>query len=156
MKQQFNLRDPSASNQQNMINHTKFIKMKKLVLSAAMLAMGTFAMAQQSQKMQKMDPVKMEQKRADHMKQMQADLNLTDAQVTKLKALHDQKMKERKENAPQIQAERKAKMEQMKAKREQHSAEIKNILTPEQYQKWESARKEKMQGKKMMSTQKTK
>jgi Spy/CpxP family protein refolding chaperone len=130
--------------------------MKKLVLSAAMLAMGTFAMAQQSQKMQKMDPVKMEQKRADHMKQMQADLNLTDAQVTKLKALHDQKMKERKENAPQIQAERKAKMEQMKAKREQHSAEIKNILTPEQYQKWESARKEKMQGKKMMSTQKTK
>ncbi len=44
----------------------------------------------------------------------------------------------------------------MKAKREQHSAEIKNILTPEQYQKWESARKEKMQGKKMMSTQKTK
>ena len=137
--------------------------MKKLVLSVALVAVGTFAMAQQTQKMQKMDPAKMEQKRADHMKQMQTDLNLSEAQVAKLKVLQDQRMAERRQNAPQMQVERKAKMDQMKAKRDQHQTEMKNILTPEQYQKWESMRKEKMQekgmmmkGNKMMQMQKTK
>ncbi|MCZ2084879.1 MULTISPECIES: hypothetical protein [unclassified Kaistella] len=118
--------------------------MRKLVLSVALLAVGTFAMAQ-NQKMQKMDPAQMEQKRADHMKQMQAELNLSDAQVTKIKALQDRRMAERKKNAPQMQAERKAKMEQMKAKRDQNNAEMKQILTPEQYQKWETSKKGKMQ-----------
>ena len=137
--------------------------MKKLVLSVALVAMGTFAMAQQNQRMQKMDPAKMEQKRADHMKQMQTDLNLSEAQVTKIKVLQDQRMAERKENAPQMQAERKARMDQMKMKRDQNQAEMKNILTPAQYQKWEAMKKEKMQergkmmkGKKMMQMQKTK
>lgn len=137
--------------------------MKKLVLSVALVAVGTFAMAQQNQRMQKMDPAKMEQKRADHMKQMQMDLNLSEAQVSKIKVLQDQRMAERKENAPQMQAERKAKMDQMKAKRDQNEAEMKNILTPAQYQKWEAMKKEKMQergkmmkGKKMMQMQKTK
>ena len=137
--------------------------MKKLVLSVAFIAVGTFAMAQQNQRMQKMDPAKMEQKRADHMKQMQTDLNLSEAQVTKIKVLQDQRMAERKENAPQMQAERKAKMDQMKMKRDQNQAEMKNILTPAQYQKWEAMKKEKMQergkmmkGKKMMQMQKTK
>ncbi|WP_373708382.1 hypothetical protein [Kaistella sp.] len=137
--------------------------MKKLVLSVAFIAVGTFAMAQQNQRMQKMDPAKMEQKRADHMKQMQTDLNLSEAQVTKIKVLQDQRMAERKENAPQMQAERKARMDQMKMKRDQNQAEMKNILTPAQYQKWEAMKKEKMQergkmmkGKKMMQMQKTK
>lgn len=137
--------------------------MKKLVLSVALVAVGTFAMAQQNQRMQKMDPAKMEQKRADHMKQMQMDLNLSEAQVSKIKVLQDQRMAERKENAPQMQAERKAKMDQMKAKRDQNEAEMKNILTPAQYQKWESMKKERMQergkmmkGNKMMQMQKTK
>ena len=137
--------------------------MRKLVLSVAFIAVGTFAMAQQNQRMQKMDPAKMEQKRADHMKQMQMDLNLSEAQVSKIKVLQDQRMAERKENAPQMQAERKAKMDQMKAKRDQNEAEMKNILTPAQYQKWESMKKERMQergkmmkGNKMMQMQKTK
>ena len=137
--------------------------MKKLVLSVALVAVGTFAMAQQNQRMQKMDPAKMEQKRADHMKQMQMDLNLSEAQVSKIKVLHDQRMAERKENAPQMQTERKARMDQMKAKRDQNEAEMKNILTPAQYQKWEAMKKEKMQErgkmmkeKKMMQMQKTK
>ena len=137
--------------------------MKKLVLSVALVAVGTFAMAQQNQRMQKMDPAKMEQKRADHMKQMQIDLNLSEAQVTKIKVLQDQRMAERKENAPQMQTERKARMDQMKAKRDQNEAEMKNILTPAQYQKWEAMKKERMQergkmmkGNKMMQMQKTK
>lgn len=108
-----------------------------------------------------MDPAQMEQKRADHLKKMQADLNLTDAQVSKIQGLQDQRMAERKQMAPQIQAERKAKMEMMQAKREQHNVQMKQILTADQYQKWQASkqqnRKQKskmMNGKKMMRMQK--
>lgn len=121
--------------------------MKKFVLSAAFALMGTFAMAQQTPMMQHKDPAQMEQKRAEKLKMMKSELNLTDAQVAKIKALQDKKMEEMKQNAPQRQAERKAKMEAMKAKREQWKAEMKQILTPEQYQKWEAKQKENMQNR---------
>ncbi|MDQ0478047.1 hypothetical protein [Chryseobacterium sp. MDT2-18] len=137
--------------------------MRKLILSAAFLTIGTFAMAQQTEKMKQMDPVKMEQKRAEHLKKMQSELNLSDAQVSKIKALQDKKMAERMKNAPQKQAERKARMEKMNALRAQHEAEMKQILTPEQYQKWQANKKQKMQhegkmmkGKRMMEMQKAK
>ena len=129
--------------------------MKKLILSAAFVAVGTFAMAQQTTKMQKMDPAQVEQKRADHLKKMQTDLNLTDAQVKQISMLQESRMAERKQNAPQIQAERKAKMEAMKTKKMQNEAEMKKILTPAQYQKWEANKQQKMQrkGKMMKSKQ---
>lgn len=134
--------------------------MKKLILSAAFVAVGTFAMAQQTTNIQKMDPAKMEQKRADHLKKMKADLDLSDAQVKQIMTLHEARMAERKQNAPQIQAERKAKMEEMKARRMQNEAEMKKILTPAQYQKWEASKQQKMhrkgttmKGKQMMKVQ---
>lgn len=137
--------------------------MKKLIFSAAFVTIGTFVMAQQATKMHKMDPAQMEQKRGEHMLKMKTDLNLSDAQVAKIKALQDQRIAERKQIAPQKQAERKAKMEQMKAKRMQHQAEMKQILTPEQYQKWHANNKGRMhnkgkmmKGKKMMMIQKAK
>lgn len=119
--------------------------MKKLILSVALVAISSSAFAQQRGKMQKKDPAKMEQKRADHLQKMKANLNLNDAQVSKIKALQDQKMAERKKNVPEMKARRKAKMEEMKAKRMQHQTEIKQILTPEQYQKWQASNKEMMQ-----------
>ena len=125
--------------------------MKKLFLGAAFLTLGTFAMAQQNdqmQKMQKRDPAQMEQKRADNMKMMQSDLNLSTAQVAQIKALQDKRMEERKANAPQMQTDRKAKMEMMKSKKDQWNSEMKQILTPDQYQKWQSMRKEKMHDRK--------
>ena len=126
--------------------------MKKLVLSVAMIAFGTFAMAQQNKMMHKMDPAQMEQKRAEKLKMMQTELNLSDAQVAKIKTLQDSKMAERSANAPKMQAERKAKMEKMKVKREEWKSEMKLILTPDQYMKWEKKNAEKMQkrGDKMM------
>ena len=122
--------------------------MKKLILSAAFLSIGTFAMAQQESLSMQKNPAQMEQKRADKLKMMQTELNLTNAQVAQIKALQDKKMAERKANVPQMQAERKAKMEQMKAKKEQWNAEMKQILTPEQYAKWEMKKQEKMKERK--------
>ena len=121
--------------------------MKKIVLSAAFVILGTFAMAQQTPMMNKKDPAQMEQKRQEKLKMMQTELNLTNAQVAQIKALQDKKMAERQQNAPQMQAERKAKMEAMKARQEQWNAEMRKILTPEQYQKWETKKKQNMQNK---------
>ena len=129
--------------------------MKKILLSAVFAVFGTFAMAQQDGKMMQKDPAQMEQKRAEHLKKMQADLGLSDAQVVQVKALQDKRMAERKAQAPQIQAERKAKMEQWKAKKAQHEAEMKQILTPDQFQKWQAKKQENMQkrGKMMKDMQ---
>ena len=121
--------------------------MKKIVLSAAFVILGTFAMAQQTPMMNKKDPAQMEQKRQEKLKMMQTELNLTNAQVAQIKALQDKKMAERQQNAPQMQAERKAKMETMKARQEQWNAEMRKILTPEQYQKWEAKKQQNMQHK---------
>ena len=122
--------------------------MKKIILSAAFLALGTFAMAQQNtSKMQQKDPAQMEQKRQDKMKMMQTELNLSDAQMTKIQALQEKKMAKKRAMALQVQAERKSKMEAMKANHDQWNNEMKQILTPEQYQKWETSKKDKMQNK---------
>ena len=121
--------------------------MKKIVLSAAFVILGTFAMAQQTPMMNKKDPAQMEQKGQEKLKVMQTELNLTNAQVAQIKALQDKKMAEKQQNAPQMQAERKAKMEAMKARQEQWNAEMRKILTPEQYQKWETKKKQNMQNK---------
>ena len=121
--------------------------MKKIVLSAAFVILGTFAMAQQTPMMNKKDPAQMEQKRQEKLKVMQTELNHTSAQVAQIKALQDKKMAEKQQNAPQMQAERKAKMEAMKARQEQWNAEMRKILTPEQYQKWETKKKQNMQNK---------
>ena len=126
--------------------------MKKIVLSAAFVILGTFAMAQQTPMMNKKDPAQMEQKRQEKLKVMQTELNLTNAQVAQIKALQDKKMAERQQNAPQMQAERKAKMEAMKARQEQWNAEMRKILTPEQYQKWETKKKQN-KGQKMQKHQ---
>lgn len=119
--------------------------MKKIVLSALFVITGSFAMAQQGAMMKNRSPEQMEQRRADNMKQMQANLNLTPAQVTQINTLHDKKMAERNQNMPMMQAQRKAKMQAMQEKRTQHAAEMRKILTPEQYKKWEVTRNDRMQ-----------
>lgn len=123
--------------------------MKKLVLSTAFAVIGTFAMAQQTQMKHHKNPAQMEQKRQDHMREMEKELKLSKTQVAQLQALHDRQMAERKQMRTATEAQRKARVEQMKAKREGMSTEMRQILTPEQYQRWETMRKEKMQDKRM-------
>ncbi len=119
--------------------------MKKIVLSAVFVITGSFAMAQQGAMMQNRSPEQMEQRRADNMKQMQANLNLTPAQVAQINTLHEKRMAERNQNMPMMQAKRAAKMQAMQEKRTQHATEMRKILTPEQYKKWEVTRNDRMQ-----------
>ncbi|WP_027380319.1 hypothetical protein [Chryseobacterium daeguense] len=130
--------------------------MKKLVLAIAFIGMGGFAMAQQTtptpqEKEAKRAEMKQkfQQREQEHLAQMQKDLNLSQDQVDKIKALHEKKKSEMKANFDKNKETRQAKMEQMKAKRAEMDAEMKQILTPEQYGKWQADRKEKMEKRKM-------
>lgn len=128
--------------------------MKKLVLAIAFIGMGSFAMAQQTTpqdrearraEMQQ----KMQQKEQEHLAQMQKDLNLNASQVAQVKALQDKRKAEMKADFMKNKEVRQAKMDEMKAKRAQMDADMKKILTPEQYDKWQVDRKAKMEQKRM-------
>lgn len=122
--------------------------MKKLVLSFALVGLGTFAMAQQTQKKEITPEQKAmyEQRKAERFDKMKADLKLSDAQVNQIKNLQEKNKAQREK----MMAERKVQMQEHKAKREQMQADMKKILTPEQYAKWEQMKKDNMQKKTTM------
>ena len=107
--------------------------MKKLILSAAFLSLGVLGFAQQT----KSQTVEQFQKRAEHFQKMKQELNLTDAQVAQLKALHEQKAAARKQG---FEARKGDRIEKMK----QNEAEMQKILTPEQYKKFQEIKAKKM------------
>jgi Spy/CpxP family protein refolding chaperone len=128
--------------------------MKKLVLAIAFIGMGSFAMAQttpQDKEAKRAEfQQKREQKEQEHLAQMQKDLNLSQAQVAQIRELHASKKAEMKAEFDKNKEDRQAKMEQMKAKRAQMDADMKKILSPEQYDKWQADRKAKMEQRKGM------
>jgi len=105
--------------------------MKKIILSAAFLGLGVFGFAQTNSK------VDYSQKKAEHLQKMKAELNLTDAQVAQLKALHESKAAERKQD---MTAKKEDRMQRMK----DNEAEMQTILTPEQFKKFQEMRAKKM------------
>lgn len=126
----------------------KNLKMKKLLLSMAIFGLGTFAMAQQkqgmdrAQKAEKMES--MEVRQAKQVEKMKTELNLTDAQVAKINALHAKGQAER--NAKKQSSE--AKKAMMMEKRAKADNEMKQILTPAQFTKWEQNKKKNMEMRK--------
>ena len=129
--------------------------MKKLVLAIAFIGIGSFAMAQQTtttpqDKQAKRAEMqqKFQQKEQEHLAEMQKDLNLNQGQVDKIKALHDRRKAEMKAEFDKNKDQRQAKKEAMKAKRAQMDADMKQILTPQQYDKWQADRKAKMEQRK--------
>ncbi|MFC3160551.1 hypothetical protein SAMN05443633_102123 [Chryseobacterium arachidis] len=128
--------------------------MKKLVLAIAFIGMGSLAMAQQitpqDKEARKAEfQQKRQQKEQERLVQLQKDLNLNQTQVDKIKALQDKRKAEMKAEFDKNKEQRQAKMEEMKAKRAQMDAEMKQILTPQQYDKWQADRKAKMEQRKM-------
>lgn len=107
--------------------------MKKLILSSAFLGLGVFGFAQTTSD-RKGD---FEQKKAARMQEMKQELNLTDAQVAQLKALHESKAAERKQEMATKKIDRAQKMKE-------NEAEMQKILTPEQYKKFQELKAKKM------------
>lgn len=123
--------------------------MKKIILSAAFIALGTLAFAQKNDGDRK---AKFEEKRTERLAQLKSELNLTDAQVAQIKVLQDKKMETRK---AEMQVEKADRQKEMKAKMDQNDKDMKSILTPEQYKKWQEKKEQKMQERKdKMATKK--
>ena len=125
--------------------------MKKLFLSMAIFGLGTFAMAQQTQSStMNMKHGNMKHNMAMHQQKqldkMRTDLNLNDDQVMKIKAMQQERMQDRQNK---MAAHNETKMQNHKNAKEK----MRQILTPDQYSKWESQMKNKMakgKGKKIM------
>ncbi len=105
--------------------------MKKLILSAAFLGLGVFGFAQQTGRDVQM------QKKAEHLQKLKQELNLTDAQVAQLKALHETKAAERKQD---MSAKKEDRMQRMK----ENEADMQKILTPDQFKKFQEMKAKKM------------
>lgn len=128
--------------------------MKKIFLTLALgIAIITFAQ-KGNPEMKKQNwedrKVEMKEKQQNHLDKMQKDLNLSAAQVQQIKTLQEKEFADREVNFKQKEAMRAEKMKEMKTKRDAHNAEMKKILSPEQYQKWEKQRDENMQKRKEM------
>lgn len=105
--------------------------MKKIILSAAFLSLGIFAFAQQTPQAGN------DYKKAGHVQKLKQELNLTDAQVAQLKALHEQKVADHKQNMSKGTKEDRAKNKQ------ENEAALQKILTPDQYKKFQDMKAER-------------
>lgn len=120
--------------------------MKKLVL-AAFIGLGSFAMAQQSTPLTPQQKEERQAKRAEmhqqRMNEMKQELGLSDSQVAQINALQDRRKAEMKTKMDAQKADR-------KAKNQAADDEMRKILSPDQYTKWQASRKEKMEKRKEM------
>lgn len=123
--------------------------MKKVFLGIGLFGMMGFAMAQQTtpDKQQKMQErqTKMEQKHQERMAEMQKDLNLSPDQVQKINAMHQARQNERAQMMQQRQEMRKQKMAEMDKRRQEMDNQMRQILTPDQYTKWQAKKQAKKQ-----------
>ncbi|MCJ8154268.1 hypothetical protein MKJ01_10905 [Chryseobacterium sp. SSA4.19] len=133
--------------------------MKKLVLAIAFIGTGSFVMAQQTPPQDKGERraemhQRFQEREKEHLDKLQKDLNLNQSQVAQIKALHDKRKAEMKADFEKNKDQRQAKMQEMKAKRAQMDADMKQILTPQQYDKWQADRKAKMEQRRMAMKEK--
>ncbi|AIL44116.1 hypothetical protein [Elizabethkingia anophelis] len=121
--------------------------MKKIVFSLMLMGATGFAFAQQTTEPMKADrQVKrqeMMQKRQQNWDQMKKDLNLTADQENKIKALHEKNAADMKQKMAERKTDREKMKQEMKAKKERNDAEMKKILSPEQYAKWNDIKAQK-------------
>ena len=140
--------------------------MKKLLVMALM-CVGMTAFAQENMEGRGgrggMDPAKRTEMQAQ---KMQKDLGLNDGQVAKLKEVLNQQAQAREAKRAEMEklrasgqkpteAQRTEMREKMETERTAFDAQLKSILTPEQYTKWQTMkdeRKERMANKNQNAT----
>lgn len=122
--------------------------MKKILFAAVALifSVSMFAQAPQRGEHREFKPEEMATRMADGMKK---ELNLNDEQYKSVYNLYlkrGEEMKARRDKGQQgQQVDREARREEMKKNQEAMNAELKKILTPEQYTKYEEMQKKQQQ-----------
>jgi hypothetical protein len=139
--------------------------MKKVFLAVVMFV-GITTLAQEKQaKKGDFENLTTEQKVELQVKRMAKDLDLNEKQVKDMKVLvakEVEKKEAKRDEMKQLKTQNEQKRGEMKAQMEKEqaeaSAEMKKILTPEQYTKWEKMRDERRANmrEKMMEKKKAK
>jgi len=133
----------------------KTVKILSLTLLMSVFCVSmTFAQQQQErkaipQKEQKSAPQKGQQAKATaeeraskQVDTMKKSLNLSNDQTTKLQAVQTQFIKDQ----DQARASKTGNQQDLKAKRDAYDAQVKSILTPDQYQKYQDQRSNMKKG----------
>ncbi|AWV99516.1 DUF4890 domain-containing protein [Arcticibacterium luteifluviistationis] len=107
--------------------------MKKLIIAAALVIAAAGSSFAQRPEQKKVDP----KERAEKMSQkLKSDLSLNEDQYAQILALNTAKTEKLEANKDLKKEEMKAKHEAMKVEREAYNANLKEILTQEQYIKF--------------------
>ena len=130
-----------------MAHKFKNYKMKKVIV-AALLVVGMTAFAQEKEgRRAGREKLTAEQKVDFQVKKMTKDLDLNEKQVNEVKVLVTKEVQKREAKRTEMQnlkAKKRAEMKvQMEAEQVAISADMKKILTAEQYAKWEKIRDER-------------
>ena len=121
--------------------------MKKVIV-AALLVVGLTAFAQEKEgRKAGREKLTSEQKVDLQVKKMTKDLDLNEKQAKEVRVLVTKEVAKREAKKAEMQELKTKKREEMKAQREANEAAVssnmKKILTPEQFAKWEKNREEK-------------
>ena len=121
--------------------------MKKLIVATFLIVgLTTFAQGKKEGKLGG-EKLSVEQKVAQKVEQMKTDLNLNENQVAEVKILVEKEIT-KKEAARAKMKEVKKEMRPTKEENEAMKAEMKRILTPEQFEKLKKEKKEKKEDRK--------
>lgn len=85
--------------------------------------------------------VKQECNNDAYLEKMKAELGLTDEQVAKMKQLMDAQKEQRREDMKNRKSEMEKRRSEMQQRRAENDAALKEILTPEQYEKMQQMKK---------------
>lgn len=124
--------------------------MKKFILSMLAAAFGVIALQAQEIPERKRDDFKPHEKHRVHHKKDLADLNLSEEQKTKLKALNQEHRQQLEALRKQDNITVKEYREKMEAIRKDHKSKFQSVLTTEQkasMEKMRAGQKERMQQK---------
>lgn len=124
--------------------------MKKVIV-AVLLVVGMTAFAQEKEgRKAGREKLTSEQKVDLQVTKITKDLDLNEKQAKEVRALVTKQVAKREAKRAEMQELKTKKREEMKAQREAEqaavSSEMKKILTPEQYAKWEKNREERKEG----------
>jgi hypothetical protein len=131
--------------------------MKKLFLALLWLVSITTWAQEKRERRTEGERLTKEEKIDIQVKRMTKDLDLNEKQVKDVRALVTAEANKREAKKAQLKAEKKAKREalqsEMKEAQATHSAEMKKILSPEQYAKWEKLREDRQEKMKERMTE---
>jgi Spy/CpxP family protein refolding chaperone len=127
----------------------KQITVMKLGLALAIACLGSPVRTCAAEKIESSQPAAGDRADAlrERMKEVSKELGLTEQQKEKLKPILQAEMEKLKALRDDTSLSRRAKFKALRAIQSEYKPQVKAVLTPEQYKKWEKMRAERRAGR---------